>query len=236
MKNLSVYADTETMAHGVADWLLDLVNTTNATFAIALSGGSTPRRLYQLLAAPPYRGAMPWSRVQWFWGDERFVPADDPRNNAGMVRATLFPSWPPAAGTVHPIPTEGLRAKAAALAYENELKGFYGAGRLDPARPLFDVTLLGLGADGHTASLFPGSRALLEQARWVVAVSDPGAETRISLTYPALESSRHVAFLVAGAEKRSILGRFLAEDPTLPASRLRPVGAQRVFTDAAAAP
>jgi 6-phosphogluconolactonase len=129
-----------------------------------------------------------------------------------------------------------MAAAEAALAYEGELKAYYGAPHLDPARPLFDVVLLGLGADGHTASLFPGSAALRERERWVVAADGPDAVTRISLTYPALESSGHVAFVVAGAEKRPILGRLLDEDATLPASHVHPVGVSRIFVDASAAP
>lgn len=224
MSDLNVFADPEALA-----------NAEQGTFAVALASGSTPRRLYRLLAAPPYRRALPWSRLHWFGGDERFVPAVDARTNYRMAREALFSRAPPPPGNIHPIPTVGMSPAAAAQSYENELKAFYGAGRLDPARPLFDVALLGVGADGHTASLFPSAPALCERERWVVAVNSPDAETRMSLTYPALESSRQVAYLVSGAGKRPILGRLLDADPTLPASRLRPVGGLRIFADAAAA-
>jgi len=136
---------------------------------------------------------------------------------------------------IHAVPTEGIGPVEAAAAYERALKSFYGAERLDPSRPLFDVTLLGLGEDGHTASLFPGTAALAERDRWVVAVLGAKPEPRITLTYPVLESSAEAAFLVAGAEKRDILRRFRAGDEDLPASRLRPVGECHLFVDAAAA-
>ena len=120
--------------------------------------------------------------------------------------------------------------------YETALKRFYGEDRLDRARPLFDLTLLGLGEDGHIASLFPDDAALFEHERWVVAVERPGSEPRITLTYPALESSRTVAFLVAGTRKRDVLARALAGDPQLPATKLHPVGDIVWFADRAAAP
>ncbi len=138
------------------------------------------------------------------------------------------------AANIHPVQTEGLTPDAAASDYERELKSFYGAERLDPARPLFDVNLLGLGADGHTASLLPGTAVLEERERWVAAVVGP-KPARITLTYPALESSRHVAFLVAGKEKREIFSRFQRGEHTLPAARVRPTGTLHLFADAAAA-
>jgi 6-phosphogluconolactonase len=125
--------------------------------------------------------------------------------------------------------------RRAASAYERELKSFYGAERLDPARPLFDVNLLGLGPDGHTASLFPGTAVLAERDRWVAAVVGVKSEARITLTYPALESSRHAAFLVVGEEKRAIFDQFCRGDDSLPASHLRPTGTLSIFADAAAA-
>ena len=135
------------------------------SFAVCLSGGSTPQRLYEHLAGPPYRDAFPWSRTHWFWGDEQFVPHDDALSNYRMVREALLSRAPIPAVNIHPIPTEGLSPEAAASAYERELKSFYGADHLDPARPLFDVNLLGLGPDGHTASLFPGSAVLAEREK-----------------------------------------------------------------------
>ena len=202
---LEILADPEAMSRRVADWLLEVATTKDGVFTVALSGGSTPRRLYELLAGPPYRDEFPWSRTHWFWGDERFVPHDDALSNYRMVREALLSRAPIPAINIHPIPTEGVTPEAAASAYERELKSFYGAERLDPARPLFDVTLLGLGPDGHTASLFPDTAVLAERDRWVAAVVGAKSEARITLTYPALESSRNAAFLVAGEEKRAML-------------------------------
>ena len=212
---LEILADPEALARRVADWLLAEATVKDGVFAVALSGGSTPRRLYQLLAGPPYRDTFPWSRTHWFWGDERFVPHDDALSNYRMAREALFSRAPIPAINIHPIPTEGVSPEAAASAYERELKSCYGAERLYPARPLFDVTLLGLGPDGHTASLFPGTSVLAERDRWVAAVVGAKSETRITLTYPALESSRYAAFLVAGEEKRAIFARFRRGDDNI---------------------
>jgi 6-phosphogluconolactonase len=230
---LEILVDAEALSRRVADWMLDVATAKDGVFAVALSGGSTPRRLYQILAEPRYRDGFPWSSTHWFWGDERFVPRDDALSNYRMVREALLSRAPIPTINVHPIFTEGISPEAAASAYERELKSFYGADRLDPARPLFDVTLLGLGPDGHTASLFPGTAALAERDRWVAAVGAE-AKTRITLTYPALESSRRVAFLVAGKEKRAIFDRFRRDDDNLPAAHLRPTGAWWLFADVAA--
>jgi 6-phosphogluconolactonase len=132
--------------------------------------------------------------------------------------------------------TEGLSPEQAALAYEKTLKDFYGADTLAPTRPLFDVMLLGIGEDGHTASLFPGHPTLEEQRRWVLAVIGAKSEARITLTYPVLDSSRDAVFLVTGAGKREAVARARAGDRTLPAARIRPVGRLQWFVDRAAAP
>jgi 6-phosphogluconolactonase len=232
---LEILADPEALARRVADWLLAISTACDGVFTLALSGGGTPRRLYELLAGAPYCDVFPWQRTHLFWGDERFVPHDDESSNYRMVRDAMLSRAPIPATNIHPVPTEGLTPEAAASDYERELKSFYGAAHLDPARPLFDVNLLGLGPDGHTASLFPGTAVLEERERWVAAVVGP-KPTRITLTYPALESSRHVAFLVAGKEKREIFRRFQRGEHTLPAARLRPTGTLHVFADAAAAP
>ncbi len=233
---LEILANPEALARRVADWLLAAAAAKDGVFAVALSGGSTPQRLYEHLAGPPYRDLFPWSRTHWFWGDERFVPHDDALSNYRMVREALLSRAPIPAINIHPIPTEGVSPEAAASAYERELKSFYGAERLDPARPLFDVTLLGLGPDGHTASLFPDTAVLAERDRWAAATVGGGAksEARITLTYPALESSRRAAFLVAGEEKRAIFARFRRGDSGLPAARLCPTGTLWLFGDAAA--
>jgi 6-phosphogluconolactonase len=232
---LEILANPEALVRRVADWLLAMATVQNDVFAIALSGGATPRPLYELLARSSYRETFPWRRIHWFWGDERFVSHNDALSNYRMAREALLSRAPIPKANIHPMPTEGLTPDAAASDYERELKSFYGADRLDPTRPLFDVNLLGLGSDGHTASLFPGTAVLEERVRWVAAVVGATPEARITLTYPALESSRHVAFLVDGAEKQAIFSRLRRGDGVLPAARLRPIGTLHLFADAAAA-
>ena len=129
--NLEILADPEALARRVADWLLAAATAKDGVFAVALSGGSTPRRLYEQLARPSNRDLFPWSSTHWFWGDERFVPHDDALSNHRMVREALLSRAPVPAVNIHPIPTAGLSPEAAASAYERELKSFYGAERLD---------------------------------------------------------------------------------------------------------
>src|ERR1700732_2625323 len=133
---LEILADPEALARRVADWLLAAGAGADGVFAVVLSGGSTPRRLYEQLARPSNRDLFPWSRTHWFWGDERFVPHDDALSNYRMVREALLSRAPVPAINIHTIATEGLSPEAAASAYEPELKSFYGAERLDPARAL----------------------------------------------------------------------------------------------------
>jgi 6-phosphogluconolactonase len=225
------FDDTEALAHHAARWLCAFAQRSNGRFAVSLSGGSTPRRLYELLA----QADVPWDRVHWFWGDERFVPPDHADSNYRMAREALLARAPVPSANIHAIPTEGLSPEEAASAYERTLQRFYGAEVLVRERPLFDVTLLGLGEDGHTASLFPGHPALGEERRWVLAVRGARKEARITLTYPALQASRETAFLVTGAAKKDALARARAGDRTIPAGRLRPVGGLHWFIDRAAA-
>jgi len=225
------FADADALARHVAGWLVDVALATEGTFALCLSGGSTPRRLYEILASPAHRDRMPWRRTALFWGDERFVPPEDPQSNFRMAREALLARVPIPPQNIHPIATVGLSPVAAADAYERTLRDFA------RERPfLFDVTLLGLGTDGHTASLFPGSPALRERERWVLPVVGAKPETRITLTYPALESSRHVAFLVAGADKEPVLRRIRDGACDDPAARLIPAGRLHWFADRAAMP
>jgi 6-phosphogluconolactonase len=230
---LEILANPEALALRVADWLLAAAAAKDGIFTVCLSGGSTPQRLYEHLAAPPFLDEFPWSRTHWFWGDERFVPHDDAQSNYRMVHEAMLSRAPIPAANIHPV-AFGDDPQKAALAYERELQAFYGAQRLDPARPLFDVTLLGLGPDGHTASLFPNTPVLIERNRWVAAVVGVKSEPRITLTYPALESSQHVAFLIAGEEKRAIFEKLRRGDDSLPAARLHPGGTLCFFADTAA--
>jgi len=178
--------------------------------------------------------------VHWFIGDERLVPAHDPLNNMGVARAIFLDRYAPAAN-IHPIPTSTADPadpdRSAAL-YEQELKSFYGADALDPDRPLFDLVLMGVGPDGHTASLFPGYPALDETSRWVTGVPRANVEPfvpRVTLTLPTLASCREMLFEVAGAEKRAILTRVLAGED-LPANRAQSTGETVWLADEAALP
>ncbi len=228
-----IVSDAAAMARRVAEWMSAILLAKEAA-RVSLSGGSTPKLLYELLASPAFIDQIPWERISWFWGDERFVPHDDPASNYRMARAAMLNRVPAPPANIHPIPTDG-SPEDAARRYERILQRAYGASTLDPARPLFDITLLGLGADGHTASLLPNAAVLNERQRWVAAVSHGRPETRITLTYPALESSGHVAFLVTGPEKAAILKQIRGGDTRLPAARLHPAGELVWFVDRAAA-
>ena len=234
---VEVLADPEELAQRVAAWLLALAAGKQGRFSVALSGGSTPKRLYEILAGAPYRDEFPWDRVHWFWGDERFVPPNNPDSNYRMVQEAMLSHVPVPPDNIHPVPTENLTPEQAATSYEQQLQKFYGAHELRPDRPLFDVTLLGLGPDGHTASLFPDTAVLKERTHWVGAVIGAKSEPRITLTYPALESSGDVAFIVTGSEKRPVLRQLFGGNEQLPAAHIHPVHCGlHFFLDLAAAP
>jgi 6-phosphogluconolactonase len=231
---LKILPDPAAVARHVAEWMTSAVLATEDTFRVSLSGGSTPKALYQLLASNEFRSRFPWQRVSWYFGDERFVPYDSPDSNYRMVREAMFDKAPVPPENIHPIPVDGSPEEAAQL-YEQTLQHAYGATILDPARPLFDVTLLGLGPDGHTASLLPGEPVLEERKRWMAAVSHGRPEVRITMTYPVIESSRRVAFLVTGREKEPIFRVIRAGRSQVPAARVQPVGELFWFVDRAAA-
>jgi 6-phosphogluconolactonase len=230
-------SDADALAKAATERVLARIAANSDRVAICLSGGSSPKRLYQLLATDAYRTRIPWDRVHWFIGDERFVPADDPLNNMAMARRIFLDRCAPAAN-IHPIPTEAGNPGQAARRYESELKMFYGVNELESARPLFDVVLMGVGPDGHTASLFPDDPALNETERWVVGVPEAHVEPfvpRVTLTLPALGSCREMLFEVSGAEKRPILTRVL-EGENVPAKRAHSTGETIWLVDKAALP
>jgi 6-phosphogluconolactonase len=231
---IEILPDPLALARHVAEWMTAAALAAQEPFRVSLSGGSTPKTLYGLLASDEFKNRFPWQRVSWYWGDERFVPHDHPESNYRMTREAMLAKVPVPPGNIHPVPTDGT-PEDAARRYEQILQQAYGAVTLDPARPLFDVTLLGLGSDGHTASLLPGEPVLQDRERWVVAVSHGRPESRITMTYPAIESSRRVAFLVAGREKAAILRAIRAGGSEVPAARVRPVGELLWFVDRAAA-
>jgi 6-phosphogluconolactonase len=191
--------------------------TQRGLFTVALSGGSTPRPLYERLARE-YRERIPWPVVHVFFGDERCVPPDDPASNYGMARAALLAHVPLAAAHVWRIAGER-PPEEAAREYDARLRREFGG-----QGAAFDVALLGVGADGHTASLFPGDPALGERDRLAVAVEGPpqlAPRQRVSLTLPILNRARELLVLCAGADKRPVVERILAGDTQLPAGRVR---------------
>ena len=229
---VEVLADARALAVRVAGWMVEKAGRSDE-FSVAMAGGTTPRGLYETLAGAPFRTEIDWARTYWFWGDERFVPADDPANNARMARTALLSHVPVPPGHIHPIQTGLADATAASLAYERTLREFAARREADDGT-LFDVTLLGLGEDGHTASLFPADLALAERERWVTCAHAPAGDARITLTVPTLERSRAVAFLVCGENKRAVLRRLLRGDTSVPATHVHPLGSITVFCDAAA--
>jgi 6-phosphogluconolactonase len=232
---LRLCEDAAALARTGADYLCDLAAGNPGRTIIALSGGNTPKPLYELLAQEPVRSRLPWDRVHWILGDERFVPPSDPASNYGMVRAAFLSRVPVPPENLHPVATEGVTLDEAAERYEAMLKGLYGADTLQADRPLLNLTLLGLGEDGHTASLLPGEPVLQERKRWVAPVPKGRVEERVTLTYPALDSSAVVAFLVSGEGKRDILDKILSGATGFPAAQIRPEGEVIWFADRAAA-
>lgn len=206
-------------------------------FRVALSGGNTPKEMYRLLASPQFQEQVDWDRIQVFWGDERCVPPDNPESNYGMARATLLDAVAIPSKNVFRMPVDRSDLDAGADEYAGQLRNtlpldVYGI-------PRFDLVLLGLGPDGHTASLFPSTTALGETHRLVCAPFVPKfSARRMTLTYPVLNAAREILFLVTGSEKAEPLAAVIsrAGDPLLPAARVRPREGTRVFfTDAAAA-
>ncbi len=222
-------------AEAVAARLEAAVRARGVAF-LALSGGSTPKGLYAQLADPagPFRARVPWQAVHVFWGDERHVPPDHPESNYRLAHDGLLAHVPVPPAHVHRIRGEEPDAAVAAAAYAREMAGAFGAhGRLEDGWPRFDLALLGMGADGHTASLFPGTDAVHEATRWAVAVWVPQLQAhRISLTAPVLNRAAAVVFLVTGAEKAETLAAVL-EGPrrvdVYPSQAVRPVGGELLW-------
>jgi 6-phosphogluconolactonase len=231
---MDISSDIHALSRRAADWFRQTVNALPGSVRVALSGGSTPKELYRLLASDECRLGIPWQRLEFFWGDERFVPHDSSESNFRMVTDTLLSHVPISSEHVHAVPVDSTPADCARR-YEHELQRVYGSDTLDVARPLFDITLLGLGSDGHTCSLLPGQPVLDERERWVAPVPTGREEPRITLTYPAIESSGALAFLVSGADKSEALRAVRSGDRALPAARIRTSGDVVWFVDAAAA-
>jgi 6-phosphogluconolactonase len=209
---LRVYPTRNDVARAAAAQVVDACDkalTTRGRFTIALSGGSTPRELYRLLATEEYASSFDWQRIHVFWSDERCVPLNSPDNNAHMARDVLLNHVPISISNIHRVQSE-LEAEAAAQDYEQTLRKYFAARGMQ--LPQFDLLLLGMGAEGHTASLFPGSQALYEQERWVVATYVDQLESwRVTLTPVALNAATRIIFLVVGEEKSEALKHVLNE-------------------------
>jgi 6-phosphogluconolactonase len=220
---IHLFDDLEALSQGAAEFFADKARnavTARGRFSVALSGGSTPRRTYEILARPIFQDRLDWTRAHVFWGDERCVELDDPRSNALMAREALLRHVPVPAGQVHPMDCRS-SPREAARRYEALLQSFFAGGE-----PCFDLILLGLGENGHTASLFPGALVLTETERWVAEVYvAEQALHRLTLTAAFINRAAAVAFLVAGAAKAAVV-REVIEGPRdpgrLPAQLIHP--------------
>jgi 6-phosphogluconolactonase len=190
-------------------------------YTVALSGGNTPRRAYEILGSD-FQTKVPWKDVHVFWGDERFVPSDHPDSNYRMAWEALLSRVPLSERNVHPVKTEGVNARTASTEYDRHLKEFFRLGA--HGVPVFDLVILGVGLDGHTASLFPGSPALRERDRLFTENLDKKRHLeRLTMTFPVLNAARQVVFLVSGVEKAVIVREILeGRGETYPVARIQP--------------
>lgn len=223
--SVHVCLDKEELSLALAEafvlWSCQAVESTGRSF-VALSGGSTPKNLYELLAQQDFAARIDWSKVHLFLGDERCVPLDHVESNFNMVRQTLVSKLQIPFDNVHALVEPDKDPRRSASEYEAVLKKLLP--RNEAGIPRFDLILLGLGPDGHTASLFPGTSALGEKYRWVVPNFVPKFNTyRITFTLPVLNAASHIAFMVAGADKKEILPLVVKDEPVLyPAQMVRP--------------
>ncbi len=233
MMSVEIFLTPDEMAKAVANRFAAIATeavSARGRFTAALSGGKTPVALYTLLAKAPFVSQIPWARVHLFWGDERCVPPDHPDSNYRMTREFLLDHVPVPLANVHRMPGEMDPVEAAAR-YEEQLRNFFAPH--GEGLPVFDFILLGLGEDGHTASLFPGTRAIRESARWVVGHHvDAQKGWRITLTPPVINAARTGVFIAAGSGKAAVVKEIL-EGPlrpdTLPAQVVRPTEGDLVW-------
>jgi len=223
-------------ARRFVDWAWQAI-ARDGKFRVALSGGSTPREMYRLLATQEFRTQIDWPRVHVYWGDERAVPPDHPESNYGMARRELLLRVPVPPENVHRMEADASPIGRAAHSYETVLRESMPVD--DRGFPVFHLVLLGLGADGHTASLFPGARLLRETTRWVSTPSpDKSGTRRMTLTLPVIEAAERILFLVTGAQKAAMLRTVLFDETKreLPAQMAQPRNGERTFlVDEAAA-
>ena len=215
MHDIEIFPDPKDLKNAALELFIQLVNEaieSEGSFSVALSGGSTPKALYQQLSDPKNQSRLAWEKVHLFWGDERYVPSDDPDLNYSMVKETLLDHLNLSEENIHRVPVE-LEVRLAAFSYEEELRRFF-----DNEWPKFDLILLGMGDDGHTASLFPKSAGLNEEHRWFIANQLPKEQTwRLTLTKNAINHASNILVLVQGISKSSMLKEVLIgpHDPVI---------------------
>lgn len=237
MTRFTVMPDAPSVCLATADRFVAIAQQAieeRGIFRVALSGGSTPKTVYPLLLEPARRDRVDWSKVEFFWGDERTVPPDHPESNFGVAYGMLISQLPNVCpDRIHRMPAEAPDLDAAALSHESELRLAFGARGDEP--PAFDLIWLGMGPDGHTASLFPGSPALDESDRWVVGNWATYQKVwRMTLTFPVLNAGRSVIVAVNGADKADAVGAIRAGGSDLPAARVDGPQVEWIVEEAAA--
>jgi len=240
MKNIHIFQDLDSLCHGIADAVVSVANEAyqkRGIFSLALSGGSTPRTLYQILSTGSYITSIPWSHTHVFFGDERTVPPDHPDSNFNMANEALLKHVPIPDTHIHRMRGETVKPLLAAEDY-SELLNRYSA-KSEHGIPQLDLVLLGLGPDGHIASLFPDTEILEQKDKWVDAVYVNKLNTwRISLTFPVLNAAHHTFLLVSGDSKAEILTQVIdnqTSSSAYPVQRLNPQGQLEWYFDEAAA-
>ncbi|MXV44003.1 6-phosphogluconolactonase [Saccharibacter sp. 17.LH.SD] len=227
--------DGDAVAARMAELFIDAIQKRpGERIRIALSGGSTPKKLFSILAKPEIAKKVDWKRVEIFYGDERHVPVGNADNNHTTATTLLLSKVPVPDSQIHAMPTSG-EVQEDAAQYQRIMEASYGNKTLEKGRPFFDLVMLGLGTDGHTASLFPGEPVLDEKSAWV-SVSSPktAPHARLTLTYPAIASSREIVFLVTGENKVPMLRRLREGDSSIPSGRIVSEGKILVLADRAA--
>ncbi|HEU5229499.1 MAG TPA: 6-phosphogluconolactonase [Ktedonobacteraceae bacterium] len=213
--NVLIYPEKDTLSHAAAQHIVQIANesiVTHGRFTLALSGGSTPKTLYSLLGSEPYRSQINWALVEIFWSDERCVPPESEESNFHLAQEVLLSRIPLAPTQIHRMPADEPDRDAASHAYGLEIQKVFGTNRI----PSFDLLHLGMGPEGHTASLFPHQPSLHEQGRLVMPVTVPKPPPpRLTFTPPLLNAAIHILFLVTGADKAEALQAVL-EGPYQP--------------------
>jgi 6-phosphogluconolactonase len=223
--SVAIYPDSDTLSHEAAQYVVRIASeaiTTHGRFTLALAGGSTPKKLYALLASEPYQGQIDWSRSEIFWSDERCVPPTSEDSNYHLALETLLSKVPLSPSQIHRMPAEAANRDEAALAYTQEIQRVFGTNGI----PSFDLLQLGMGPEAHTASLFPHQASLYEQTRLIIPVTVPKPPPpRLTFTPPLLNAAAHILFLVTGQDKAGALQEVLEGEynpDEYPAQIIRP--------------